>query len=271
MIPRREFLVDLISHLCASTMLGRWLRSPRLSPLGRPLSTSSAGEFLQLLRQTAQRRLPTEALKLVSVINSKQVPMCLNSYNAAMVACEERPDDVLRLLQEMEDTAGLQPDITALTAAARACESAGRYTEAFALNRRLSRALNTRREFDQQHIEREHRQMDRLGLAPGALSYAVLVAEYSKASDWKKSYKTLLQMAERDVKIPFCTLDMVHTVCADAGRDAEAAEVLELAVPEKVLAVPSAADADGASSQLPGYYDMLAAADFEAAQRPKQR
>ena len=188
-----------------------------------------------------------------------------------MIACEERTDDVLRLLSELEGRAGLQPDLTSLTVAIRSCEQAGRFTECFELNRRLSGSIQSRpREFDRQGIERAHRHMDRLGLRPVALTFAVLVADYSKTNNWKAGCRALHEMAGKGIKFPLCTLDTVVTMCTDAGRESEAQEVLQLATAANLLAVTDASDGGDDSPSLPdvpGYYDMLAGTDFAAAQR----
>eukprot|EP00941_MAST-03F_sp_MAST-3F-sp1_P003136 g3136.t1 len=268
--------------------------SAAATPAVRYFSSGSPAEddlesYQGILAQTAKRRMPDEALQVIDVMKKNNELIEMEHYSAAIVACEDRSADALALLSELEQT-GLDVDVVVLSAATKACEKAGKYTEAFALNLRLRRLIQKLPEETsrRRYLTKAHKALGEYDMHPLPLTYSLLVAEYVKNEQWKKAFRLVNEMKDKKVKFSFATFDVAASACRAAGRTAEFKQLVGLINEDTMLGLSQVRgenmELEEAVQQIESesklrygspekeqvdmsYYELLAHADFDEIKR----
>ena len=73
-----------------------------------------------------------------------------------------------------------------------------------------------------------HAEMDDIGVVPVSLTYSVLIHEYLALKNWKRAARLVQEMARKDVKFSFLTVDKVIDAALAAEQVNVARELIEL-------------------------------------------
>ena len=194
--------------------------------------------FLSLLEKTASRKLPDEALHILSMMEAKKVVPDTACYNAALAACESsRPEEVASVMKKFEQD-GNSPNLVTLSIAARAFERMEKYSEALGMHVAIQELLRTQyKKKPKYHVSKTHRQLREYGCKPLAITYSVLIMNQLENNNVHEAYSLFLDLVDDGTKVPFSTLDLVLTACVRENKTKEALHIQEMMSDLKLLTI----------------------------------